>query len=255
MSAKQSPRPRREFLEQIGRAGALLSLVPVRPCLLERATDATEIGQSRAVRTGSARHITILHTADIHAQLDVHDEFFWENGKPVFRRRGGFATLRTMINTLRQQNPGNTLLVDGGDCLQGSAVASLSQGKAIVPLVNALGYDLVLPGNWEVVYGKEMMIADLNAYSAAKVCANMFHAGAANARMFPPYQTFEVGGVKLGFVGYNDPLTPTRQSPAYSNGIRFTHPREDLAEHVKTLREREGCVLVFVLAHMGLAQQ
>src|SRR6185295_6916202 len=55
--------------------------------------------------------------------------------------------------------------------------------------------------------------------------------------------------------GYNDPLTPTRQSPAYSRGIRFTHPRESLARHVATLREREGCALVFVLSHMGLAQQ
>jgi S-sulfosulfanyl-L-cysteine sulfohydrolase len=255
MGARQSQPPRRDFLKYIGRAGAVLGLVPILPTRCEGGADGTETAQSRAVRRGSARHVTILHTADIHAQLGVHDEFFWENGKPVFRRRGGFATLRTMINTLRRQNPGNTLLVDGGDCLQGSAVAALSQGKAIVPLVNALGYDLVLPGNWEVVYGKEMMIADLDAYSAAKVCANMFHVGAANARIFPPYQTFEVGGVKLGFVGYNDPLTPTRQSPAYSNGISFTHPREDLADHVKTLREREGCALVFVLAHMGLSQQ
>jgi 2',3'-cyclic-nucleotide 2'-phosphodiesterase (5'-nucleotidase family) len=255
MSTRQSQPPRRDFLKRIGRAGAFLSLVPVGPRLLEGDEDPIAIAQSRAVRTGSARHITILHTADIHAQLDIHDEFFWENGAPVFRRRGGFATLRTLIDTLRRQNPGNTLLVDGGDCFHGSAVASLSKGKAIVPLVNALGYDLVLPGNWEVVYGKEMMIADLNAYSAAKVCANMFHDGTANARIFPPHQTFDVGGVKLGFVGYNDPLTPTRQSPAYSEGIRFTHPREDLADHVRTLREREGCALVFVLAHMGLTQQ
>jgi S-sulfosulfanyl-L-cysteine sulfohydrolase len=223
---------------------------------LESNREAAQIAQSRAVRAGSARHVTILHTADIHAQLSVHDEFFWEDGKPVFKRRGGLATLRTMINALRQENPGNTLLVDGGDCFHGSAVASFSKGQAIVPLVNALAYDLVIPGNWEVVYGKEMMIADLNAYSAAKVCANMFHDnGDGAAPIFPPYQTFSVAGVKLGFIGYNDPGTPTRQSPAYSRGIRFTHPRDDLATHVKALREREGCALVFVLAHMGLTQQ
>ncbi len=64
-----------------------------------------------------------------------------------------------------------------------------------------------------------------------------------------------MGGVKVGFVGYNDPLTPTRQPPAYSAGIRFTRPQENLAEYVTALREREGCDLVFVLAHLGLAQQ
>ena len=161
-----------------------------------------------------------------------------------------------MINALRRQNPGNTLLVDGGDCFQGSAVASFSKGQAIVPLVNAMAYDLVLPGNWEVVYGKGMMIANLKGYSAAKVGANMFdESGGGITPIFPPYQTFTVAGVKVGFIGYNDPFTPTRQSPAYSRDIRFTHPRDDLARHVKTLREGEGCALVFVLAHLGLTQQ
>jgi S-sulfosulfanyl-L-cysteine sulfohydrolase len=247
---------RRAFIKQIGRVAVSLGAAPVLARSLPRTSRAAEIAQSRAIRAGRAQHITILHTADIHAQLDVHDEFFWEQGKPVFKRRGGFATLRTMINALRRQNPGNTLLVDGGDCFQGGAVASLSKGQAIVPLVNAIAYNLVLPGNWEVVYGKDMMIANLNGYSAAKVCANMFHADqAAASPIFPPYQTFTVGGVKVGFIGYNDPFTPTRQSPAYSRGIRFTHPRDTLAEHVTTLREREGCALVFVLAHVGLTQQ
>jgi len=229
---------RRTFLKRVGLLGAGLSAIPILACKRQQG------------------RITILHTSDIHAQLDIHDEFFWENGKPVFKRRGGLATLRTMIDALRRENPGNTLVVDGGDCFQGSAVASFTKGHVMVPLMNTIGYDLVLPGNWEVVYGKDAMIAALNGYSAAKVCANMFHAdGAGTTPIFPPYQTFTVGGVKIGFVGYNDPLTPTRQSPAYSRGIRFTHPREDLARHVTTLREREGCAIVFVLAHMGLAQQ
>jgi 2',3'-cyclic-nucleotide 2'-phosphodiesterase (5'-nucleotidase family) len=100
------------------------------------------------------------------------------------------------------------------------------------------------------------MIADMNGYSAAKVCSNMFHADSiAPMTIFPAYQTFTIGGIKIGFLGYNDPFTATRQSPAYSRGIRFTHPKDDLAEHVRTLRQREGCAVVFVLTHMGLTQQ
>ena len=112
------------------------------------------MARNRAVVDGKATKVTLLHTADIHSQLMVHDEFFMENGKPVFRKRGGFATLKSMINTLRNQNRANTLVIDGGDCFQGSGVASMSQGKAIVPLMNNIGYDIMLPGNWEVVYGK-----------------------------------------------------------------------------------------------------
>src|SRR5947207_8887805 len=242
---------RRDFLKQAGSAGVGLAVASS----LDDGAYAADLAQGQAVRTGKAQHLTILHTADIHAQLDIHDEFFYEQGRPQFRRRGGFATLRTMINTLKAQNPQHTLVVDGGDCFQGSAVAALSKGQAITPLLNRIGYDLVLPGNWEVVYGKEMLIKDMGMYTAAKVCANMFHAGSAGPPIFPPYQIFTAGRTRIGFIGYNDPLTPIRQSPAYSRGITFTRPEADLARYVKVLRQEQGCQVVFVISHMGLAQQ
>jgi sulfur-oxidizing protein SoxB len=146
--------------------------------------------------------------------------------------------------------------VDGGDTLHGSAVAALSEGRAIVPLINRLGYDLLLPGNWEVVYGKSAMMRDFRMYSAAKVCANMFHAEGDGQRLiFPPYHVFEVAGTRVGFVGYNDPFTGIRQSPDYSRGIRYARPEESLARYVRILREEQGCTLVFVLSHFGLTQQ
>jgi len=247
---------RRDFLKDVGSMGVGLGLGPAAAISLQGRAEAAAMAGSAAVQAGKAQHLTILHTADMHGQLDIHDEFFHENGRPVFKRRGGFATLRTMLTALRKQNAGSTLLVDGGDCFQGSAVAALSQGAAIVPLVNRIGYDLVLPGNWEVVYGKEMLVKNMGMYTAATVCANMFHDnGPETGLMFPAYQIFELGATKVGFVGYNDPLTPTRQSPAYSRGIRFTRPEEDLAGYVRLLREEKGCQLVFVMSHMGLAQQ
>jgi 2',3'-cyclic-nucleotide 2'-phosphodiesterase (5'-nucleotidase family) len=208
-----------------------------------------------ACRQGRVQRITVLHTSDIHGQIDVHDEFFYEGGRPQFRKRGGFATLRRMIDALRRENPRATLVVDSGDALQGSAVAALSKGAAIVQLINEIGFDLVLPGNWEVVYGKEMLIRNMRRYSAAKVCANMFDASPDGALMFPPFQVFTRGDVRIGFIGYNDPDTPTRQSPAYSRGIRFGSPEDDLARYVQILRAERGCEVVLVLSHMGLTRQ
>jgi S-sulfosulfanyl-L-cysteine sulfohydrolase len=247
---------RRDFLKYVGLGAVGLGLGPALTYWLQDKNKIDEIVKNPAIINGKAQRITILHTTDIHGQLDIHDEFFVENGKPVFKKRGGFATLKTMVNELRKQNPENTLLVDGGDCFQGSAMASLTYGRAIVPLANKLNYDLVLPGNWEVVYGKKMLIHDMNEYSAAKICANMFHNDDLDHDLlFPPYQIFNIGGIRIGFVGYNDPLTPVRQSPAYSKGIKFTKPERNLEKYVKILREERGCAMVFVLSHMGMAQQ
>jgi S-sulfosulfanyl-L-cysteine sulfohydrolase len=217
-----------------------------------------EIKRSQAVRLQKAGRFTILYTADIHGQLFTHDEFFLEDGKAVYKKRGGMAVLKTMLHTLKAENPYHTLILDAGDCFQGSGVAALSKGQALVPLMNSIGYDLVLPGNWEVVYGKEMMQKDLGAYTAAKICANMFHDTTDEFKgelIFPPYWTKVTGGIKIGFIGYNDPLTPKRQSPAYSYGITFTRPQHNVAKYIRLLRDYEKCTMVFLVTHMGLAQQ
>jgi len=213
---------------------------------------------SLAVKNNKAGIATILHTADIHGQLYTHDEFFVEDGEVVYKKRGGMAVLKTMLNSLRAENPANTLLIDGGDCFQGSGVAALSQGSALVPLMNNIAYDLVLPGNWEVAYKKEMMIKDLVGYHAAKICANMFHEtpdGQKGDPIFKPYWTRTVAGIKIGFLGYTDHNIPKRQPPAFSKGIHFTKPVDDVANYIRILKEEEGCAMVFLVTHFGLAQQ
>jgi 2',3'-cyclic-nucleotide 2'-phosphodiesterase (5'-nucleotidase family) len=255
---------RREFLKKatglglsLGIGGGLVSPISA-SALMDDGSRGKEIERSKFIQQGKVQKVTLLHTADIHSQLLTHDEFFIENGKPIYKKRGGLATLKSMINQLRSQNPENTFLIDGGDCFQGGGVAALSEGRAIVPLMNNIGYDLMLPGNWEVVYGKEMMMKDMFAYNCPKVCANMFHQTQDNFNgelIFHPYIVKQIGGIKIGFIGYNDPLTPKRQSPAYSEGIQFTHPDLNVAKYIKILREYEGCHLVILLTHMGLAQQ
>jgi sulfur-oxidizing protein SoxB len=250
---------RRDFIRKMALGGAMLSGVPQFGALHSHGVNRDdEWKHSAALNDGKAKKITLLHTADIHAQLYTHDEFFWEKGKAVYKKRGGFATLKTMLHTLKRQNPENTLIIDGGDCFQGGGVAALSEGQAIVPLINNIGYDLMLPGNWEVVYGKEMMQKDLGAYDGQKICANMFHDtkdAFHGESIFHPYWVRNFGPIKIGFIGYNDPLTPKRQSPAYSEGIKFTKPEHNVARYIKLLRDYEQCEMVFLVTHMGLAQQ
>ena len=141
---------------------------------------------------------------------------------------------------------------------QGSELSVKTTGKALVPVLNALGYDLYLPGNWEVVYYKKNMQKLLGALDAPKVCANMYHDlgdGKKGELIFPPYFTWSKLGVKIGFIGMTDHLVPLRQSPNYSKGIIYVKPDECLAPWVQVLREQEQCDFVIVLAHMGLSQQ
>jgi S-sulfosulfanyl-L-cysteine sulfohydrolase len=247
---------RRNFIKAGSLLGAASLLSPLD--LFSAAETSSKKQNSVSKPDKEYRRITILYTTDIHGQLLPHDEFFWENGKAVFRNRGGLAHLKTMIEYFRKQNPANTILIDGGDYFHGSGVASLTQGEALIPIFNHLNYDLMLPGNWEVVYKKKQMLFDMGHTTAAKICANMWHDtnDANNGELiFPPYWIKHIAGIKIGFIGYTDHLIPKRQSPAYSNGIVFKHADHNVARYISLLKDTEGCSLVFLVTHMGLAQQ
>ena len=248
---------RRDFLKKSALVGLAAVFNPVTSFATE--TNLLESAASLDISTDTtSQTITVLITTDIHSQLNTHDEFFWENNQAVYKKRGGLAVLKTMIDSFRIKNPNNTILYDGGDFFHGHAVASLTEGEAMIPLFNKLGYDLMLPGNWEVVYKKKKMLYDMGHANASKICANMYHKTTDednNQLVYQPYWVKYIGGVKIGIIGYTDHLIPKRQSPAYSEGLKFEHADITVAKYVKYLKEVEGCALILVATHMGLAQQ
>src|SRR5258705_5038774 len=92
-----SQNSRREFFKNAGKlglsigiGGGLISPLAASALNAEESDYKTkEIKKGKAVQDGKAQMLTLLHTADIHSQLDIHDEFFIENNKPVYKKRGG----------------------------------------------------------------------------------------------------------------------------------------------------------------------
>ena len=239
---------RRKFLAQLGALGASTSLAGV--------SQASTVSQKPKSNPNSFT-VSILQTTDVHCQIHAHDELFWENEKSVFRKTGGYSHLKTFLDQERAKLE-NSFLIDTGDMFQGSELSVKTTGEAMVPILNALDYDLYLPGNWEVIYYKKSMQHLLGSLTAPKVCANMYHdlgEGKKGELIFPPYHIWTVNGVKFGFLGYTDHLVPIRQSPNYSKGIVYTKPEENLAHYVEVLRNQEKCAFVSIVAHLGLSQQ
>jgi|JI9StandDraft_1071089.scaffolds.fasta_scaffold06738_2 sulfur-oxidizing protein SoxB len=248
---------RRDFIRAIGltTGAGILAASPL-GAVVNTAETRDELSEKRK-KVEDEFTLHILQTTDVHCQVHPHDELFWENNQKVFRKTGGYGQLSTFLKKFKKQNP-YTFLVDTGDMFQGSELSVKTLGKAFVPILNALNYDLYLPGNWEVIYYKKAMQTLLGALNAPKVCANMYHdlgEGKRGELIFPPYSTWTVQGIKIGFLGYTDPLVPIRQSPNYSKGIIYTKPEENIAHYVDVLRNQEQCAYVIVLAHLGLSQQ
>ncbi|MBY0537652.1 MAG: bifunctional metallophosphatase/5'-nucleotidase [Chitinophagaceae bacterium] len=249
---------RRDFLRKAGTLSAALGLgFDTRAANLTNTENDSSSHLDDSIHTGGNFELTILQTTDIHCQLHPHDELFWENNQAVFRKTGGYAHLATYLNKERKNNA-HTFVIDTGDMFQGSELSVKTTGKAMLPILNQLQYDLYLPGNWEVVYGKKSMQQLLGSLHAPKICANMYHdlgEGRKGELVFQPYHIWNVKGVKIGFIGYTDHLVPLRQSPNYSKGIIYTKPEENIAYYIDVLKNQEQCECILVIAHLGLSQQ
>jgi sulfur-oxidizing protein SoxB len=163
---------RRKFLRNTLLTGLGAGLIPVagktNPAAI--APEAETSGETPLSGT-----LTLLQTTDVHCQIHPHDELFWENEQAVFRKTAGYAHVATLFDKVRKQNP-HTFIVDTGDMFQGSELSVKTTGKAFLPILNQLGYDLYLPGNWEVVYMKKNMqtlLGGLDAPRYAPICTTM----------------------------------------------------------------------------------
>ena len=87
------------------------------------------------------KDLVILFTSDIHCGIDQG----W-----------GFAGLYAVKESLSADN--HVLLVDDGDAIQGEPIGTMTTGEGIIDIMNAVGYDIAVPGNHEFDYGMDRFL-------------------------------------------------------------------------------------------------
>lgn len=212
---------------------------------------ATSISTALAEPKPVNRNVSLIYINDIHAQLEPHPELFWSGEKEEYvRNAGGMSRIATVFKELRAQQPGELVFIDGGDTIQGSGPAAWSKGQAVVDPMNALGLDLAIPGNWEVVYGAPALKQLSGAFNYPIIAANMLEEES-GAPVFDPYLIKEVNGLRIGFIGFTEPAIKTRQPPFMSDGLAF-QAKEVLQPLIDKVRNEHKVDLVVLITHIGL---
>ena len=62
-----------------------------------------------------------------------------------YGKMGGYSHLATLVKQIKTERPGKTLLLDGGDTLQGSATSLWSRGLDMLEATNQLGVEVFVP--------------------------------------------------------------------------------------------------------------
>jgi len=98
--------------------------------------------------------ITLIEMGDLHGTIVPHAAILKniDGSEREVASAGGLARLKTVVNTIRADNPAAVLL-STGDLTHGSAEAMFTVGDAMMIPMNAFGIDVYTPGNWDFGYG------------------------------------------------------------------------------------------------------
>jgi len=190
-----------------------------------------------------AKDIVVLFTSDAHCGVDQ-----------------GFGYVGVAAIRDKMVAAGNYVtLVDNGDAIQGEPIGTITTGSAIIDLMNAVGYEIAIPGNHEFDYGMDRFLELTKAANFPYISCNFNKDG---ELVFAPYIIKDYDGVQVAFVGVTTPKTITSSTPRYfqNEAGEFVYgfcqdvSGEKLYEAVQTAVDAthaEGADYVIIMGHMG----
>ena len=194
--------------------------------------------------------IVIIHVNDVHCGLN--DTIGYD----------GFALYRDEL----KKNYPNLLTVDVGDHVQGGTLGAISEGSAIIKLMNKIGFNVSTVGNHEFDYGVEQLKKLEENITSRYISANFCYRKN-KTTLFNPYKIVEIGGKKIAFIGAVTPLT---LSKTYLSGIKDENGEllydfsagddiqvlaNNIQGYIDKVRNDEKVDYVILLSHIGMSTE
>ena len=221
---------RRDFLKKTAASGALVSIAGV--------------GMATTPLRTAKKHITILHTNDVHSHIEPFDASDKRNAN-----RGGVSRRYTLIKNIRKENP-NTLLLDAGDIFQGTPYFNFYGGELEFKLMSKLGYDAATLGNHDFDNGIDGLFAQTPNADFKILTANYDFSNTLMDGLTEPYRVFVKDGVRIGVFGLGIQLDGLVNKQQYKE-TQYLDPVEIAQDMTRILKKEEHCDLIICLSHLG----
>ncbi len=188
--------------------------------------------------------ISFVHVNDLHASFN-----------PDNHGVSPYARIRGYYEWLRLDQPYTVFTNAGDDHEKGSIAEILSDGWAVVELIEAMGFDVRVLGNHDFAWELDEVLAYSRAGPGAVLAGNVTYTGdATDGFGARDWQTLEVGCVTLGFFGLvSKPYT--EQDEQFDGDFHAELPTDHdvIARAGEILAARRDEVdLVVMVSHLGL---
>lgn len=194
-------------------------------------------------------HVVLVATTDVHGRATDWD---YVADRPF---AGGLARVASVVDSLRATYPGQVVVVDAGDLLQGDAFATYfarvkpQDPHPIVEAMNLAGYDAATPGNHDFDWGLPFLSGAVAEARFPYVSANLFR-GSGDALLYPAYRVVQRRGVRIAVTGFTTPGAMVWDREQLAGRARIAPIGAAAAPTLEAMR-RDADVAV-ALVHSGL---
>ncbi len=210
-------------------------------------------GALAAQPSPATRSLVVVATTDVHGRLRGWDYY---DGRADSAR--SLAAAATIVDSIRAAHPGDVLLVDAGDLLQGNpmmtvaAKATAARVHPVIAAMNVMAYDAAAVGNHEFNYGLPLLKRAIAQARFPFLSANAVAARPSDA--FPRFTLVRRGNVTVGIVGATTPGVMVWDRDNVRGRIRYTDIVASLKRAAADAR-RAGADIVVAVVHAGLDGQ
>ena len=198
--------------------------------------------------TNKTLELHLLHTNDLHAHLLPFNP---DNRKCTYNQEGclgGFATIKTIIDSHRQKHP-DLVLLDAGDRFSGTVFYTLRKSQDIIPLMNQFQYDALTLGNHDFDSGLSEIEKMMNVVNAPVVSVNVkFPKESVLAKKIKKSVILKRQGQKIGIIGALTPDIKTETTSAKE--IDLLPLVQSIQEEIDILR-KQNVQYIILLTHIG----
>ena len=197
-------------------------------------------------------HVVLVATTDVHGRATDWD---YVQDRPF---AGGIARVASVVDSLRKRYPGQVVVVDAGDLLQGDPFATYFarvkpvDPHPIVEALNLAGYDAATLGNHDFDWGVPFMTRAIGEARFPYVSANV-RAAAGDSLLFPAYRVIQRQGVRIAITGFTTPGVMVWDGSMLARRVRVAPVGESAGTTLEAMRRDAD--LSVVLIHSGMDGQ
>lgn len=160
---------------------------------------------------------------------------------------GGAARFAWKLNSLKEENP---LILFSGDCFNPSLMSTVTRGKHMVAILNALGTHVACLGNHDLDFGLDNFVSLAGECNFPWIAANILEKETGEPLGgISKVQLLDFSGVKVGLVGLVEQEWLTTLSMIDEDSIEYLDFVSEGRKQAEMLR-REGAELVVAVTHM-----